>query len=221
LELGAGPGYLWRSNLDRVPISYPIILSDISHGMVYAARLELNKVPAHFLYAVTDAQTIPFQSNSFDIVIANHMIYHISDIPEAIEEMNRILSHNGCLIASTIGNEHMHEIYDLVHSIEPSIIYGSNDLKDVNILPFSMENGGELLSAKFDSVLDFKIDDELVVTEVEPLVNYILSFPGNAREVFSSEEKLSELETTIADRISTHGSFYVTKSAGLFIATKG
>lgn len=221
LELGSGPGHLWRSNLDRIPASSPLILSDVSHGMITAARYELNSVPVHFDYAVIDAQSLPLPSNSFNIVIANHMIYHIPDIPRAIKDMHRIISREGCLLAATNGDDHLHEIHDLVHSIEPSIIFGSSDLKDIRIIPFSMSNGRELLSASFDRVLKFKFEDELIITEVEPLVEYILSFPGNAREVFASKEKLSALKTAIAERIHKHGAFYVTKSAGLFVATNG
>ncbi len=220
LELGSGPGYLWRRNLDRIPASFPIILSDVSQGMINAARRELSTVPIQFHYAVIDAQSLPLPSNSFNIVLANHMIYHIPDIPKAIEDMYRIISRDGCLLAATNYDDHMHEIDDLVHSIEPSIIFGSRDLMDIRIIPFSMSNGGELLSSSFEKVIKFELDDELTITEVEPLVQYILSYPGNAREVFASEEKLSELKTTIEENIRNHGAFYVTKSAGLFIAIK-
>ena len=221
LELGSGPGHLWRRNLDRIPASFPLILSDVSHGMITAAKRELSNAPVHFHYTVIDAQSIPLPSNSFNIVIANHMIYHIPDIPKAIEDMHRIISRDGCLLAATNGDDHLHEIHDLVHSIEPSILFGSSDLKDIHIIPFTLNNGRELLRTSFERVLQFKFDDELIITEVEPLVQYILSFPGNAREVFASEEKLSELKSTIAERIRKHGTFYATKSAGLFVAING
>jgi hypothetical protein len=94
-------------------------------------------------------------------------------------------------------------------------------LKDIHIIPFTLNNGRELLRTSFERVLQFKFDDELIITEVEPLVQYILSFPGNAREVFASEEKLSELKSTIAESIRKHGAFYATKSAGLFLAING
>ena len=221
LELGSGPGHLWRRNLDRIPASVPVFLSDLSQGMITVARSELSAVPIHFHYAVIDAQSLPLPSNSFKIVIANHMIYHIPDIPRAIEDMHRVLSGDGCLLAAANGDDHMHEIDALVHSIEPSIIFGSRDLKENRIIPFSMNNGAGLLSASFERVFTYKFDDELIITEIEPLVQYILSFPGNAREVFASEDKLSELKTTIAERIRKDGAFFVTKSAGLFVATKG
>lgn len=38
LELGCGPGHLWRSNLERLPDGWRIVLSDRSRGMVRTAR---------------------------------------------------------------------------------------------------------------------------------------------------------------------------------------
>ena len=62
LELGSGPGHLWRRNLDRIPASFPLILSDVSHGMITAARYELSNAPVHFHYTVIDAQSLPLPS---------------------------------------------------------------------------------------------------------------------------------------------------------------
>ena len=220
LELGAGPAHLWRRNTDRIATSWNVVVSDISSGMVAAARHELINLSGHFTYSVIDAQSLPFPSDCFNIVIANHMIYHIPDIPQAIEEMHRIISHDGCLLAATNGDDHMQEVDELVHSIEPSIIFGSRDLKGIRFIPFSMSNGVDLLGESFERVLQFKFDDELIITEVEPLIQYILSFPGNARDVFAEEAKESELRAKITERIGRDGAFFVTKSAGLFMALK-
>ncbi len=196
-----------------------MVISDSSQGMVSAARNELRGIPVHFYYSVIDAQSLPFPSGCFNVVLANHMIYHIPDIPLAIEEMHRIISSDGFLLASTNEDDHMQEVDELVHSIEPSIIFGSCDLKGTHLIPFSMSNGSELLRESFDKVIQFKFDDELIVTEVEPLIQYILSYPGNARDVFT-KDKDSELRAKIAERINQDGAFHITKSAGLFIATK-
>jgi SAM-dependent methyltransferase len=41
LELGSGPGNLWRENLDRIPAGWQILLSDLSPGMIEVARKSL------------------------------------------------------------------------------------------------------------------------------------------------------------------------------------
>ena len=75
LELGAGPAHLWRRNRDRIPASWNVVVSDISPGMVVAAKSEATNILVHFCYAVIDAQSLPFPSGCFKVVIANHMIY--------------------------------------------------------------------------------------------------------------------------------------------------
>ena len=37
LELGCGPGWMWKENTDRIPAGWNITLSDLSPGMVDAA----------------------------------------------------------------------------------------------------------------------------------------------------------------------------------------
>ena len=41
LEIGCGPAYLWRENLDRLPVDWEITLSDFSPGMLKAAQQNL------------------------------------------------------------------------------------------------------------------------------------------------------------------------------------
>ena len=219
LEIGAGPAYLWTRNRDRIPDNWDIVLTDISPGMIVTARDELSAVGTNFKYLVLDGGSLPFLDECFDAVIANHMIYHIAEIPRGIAEMRRVLSPGGTLFASTNDNDHLQEIDELVHEIAPSIIFGSKDLKGIQDVPFSLSNGAEHLASSFDKVLRYRFDDELMISEVEPLVQYILSFPGNAREVFAEVEKERELRVRIKERIDQDGAFHVTKSAGMFIAS--
>ena len=44
-----------------------------------------------FAYEIIDAQAIPYGTQRFDIVIANHMLYHVPDRAQAIAEMRRVL----------------------------------------------------------------------------------------------------------------------------------
>jgi SAM-dependent methyltransferase len=59
LELGCGPANLWSTNLKRTPISWEIILTDFSPGMVAEARRNLGDAADRFRFEVVDAQEIP------------------------------------------------------------------------------------------------------------------------------------------------------------------
>src|SRR4030042_248739 len=65
LELGCGPGGLWRENADRIPLGWEITLSDSSPGMLEQARINLEVAGRTFRFEVIDAQSIPFAGGAF------------------------------------------------------------------------------------------------------------------------------------------------------------
>ena len=95
LELGCGSGLLWKMNLDRIPIGYQVFLSDFSPGMIFQARLNIGTASGAFCYSVLDAQSVPYSAVCFDLVIANHMLYHIPNRSLALNEIHRVLKPGG------------------------------------------------------------------------------------------------------------------------------
>jgi len=93
LELGCGPGNLWRENLDRLPPGWRITLADFSPGMLADARRDL---PGRaFQFEQLDAQALPHGVAQFNLVIANHMLYHVADRHSALAHIRRILKPDG------------------------------------------------------------------------------------------------------------------------------
>ena len=85
LELGCGPGYLWKENISRIPAGWRITLSDLSSGMLDAAWRNLVVTGRAFKFEEIDAQSIPYPDETFDAVIANHMLYHVPDRRKALK----------------------------------------------------------------------------------------------------------------------------------------
>jgi len=84
-------------------------------------------------------------------------------------------------------------------------------------LAFSLENGQAQLEPHFDHVVLHRHDDGLAVTEVEPLIAYMLS-SSEARAV-ATDELLTQARAYFANIIEQEGAFKVTKDVGMFIAT--
>src|SRR5262252_6660815 len=93
LEVGCGPGNLWVPNLTRIPEGWQIVLSDFSPGMVQAARRRLTS--RRFAFEVAEAEAVPHGAGTFDAVIANHMLYHVSNRRRAIAEFGEVLKPGG------------------------------------------------------------------------------------------------------------------------------
>ena len=76
LEIGCGPAYLWKSNEKRLRTDWWIVLSDFSPGMLASAREDGLASHGSFQFLALDAQSIPYPDRIFDVLIANHMLYH-------------------------------------------------------------------------------------------------------------------------------------------------
>ncbi|MCG8500229.1 MAG: methyltransferase domain-containing protein [Firmicutes bacterium] len=216
LELGCGNGVLWQINIDRIPNHVRIILSDFSEGILSNARNNLQEYNKQFHYEAVDVQNIPYTDEKFDVVIANHMLYHVPDINQALTEVNRILKPGGYFYASTIGNEHMKELDMLIKGFEPTTDFSVERYTK----RFGLENGKKLLSNFFEDVSCHLYDDYLVVDNAEPIVSYFLSSPGDITSVLAGE-KLDHFYHYVQEKIRIQKEMKITKSTGLFIARKG
>ena len=212
LELGCGPGYLWMDNLDRIPAGWEIILSDFSAGMLEGTRRNLeNQHP--FQYEVIDAQSIPYEDEHFDAVIANHMLYHVADKPTAFFEIRRVLKPAGVFYASTVGERHLSEMNSLLCKFDEKLVSWGR-VSD----SFTLENGMAQLAQQFKEIKLTRYEDALDVTEVVPLVDYFLS--GWAWHVL--EKRLDLFNEFVTREIETRGGvFHITKDSGLFVSSQG
>jgi ubiquinone/menaquinone biosynthesis C-methylase UbiE len=196
LEVGCGPGSLWRANGGRIPQVWQVTLSDFSPGMLADARRALAEVGRPFSFQEADVQWLPFDDDQFDGVIANHMLYHVADRPRAFAEVARVLRPAGRFYASTNGRDHLKEIKDLYVHKEP---WG-----------FRMEEAADELGEAFTDVELDVYPDSLEVTEVEPVVAF----------VHSMDSGVEGFEELVRARIEAEGSFHVTKVGGLFSCRK-
>lgn len=211
LELGAGNGVLWSQNLDKLPANSTIILSDISEGILADAKSEIGNRP-EFQYAVFDAEKIPFADNTFNLVIANHMLFYCENIPEALKEVRRVLKPGGVFDCSTYSKRHMHEITDLVQSFNSNIVLSSTNLYE----RFGLDNGEEKLSPFFKDIEKHKYDDGIEISESMPIISYILSCHGNQNALLL--DHYQDFKQYVDEKVED--GFYITKDVGFFSARK-
>jgi len=216
LELGCGDANLWDKNSDRIPRDLDITLSDFSKGMLSDAKINLGKKSENFKFQIIDTEDIPYDKGSFDIVIANHMLYHVGNIQKALSEIHRVLKPGGYFYASTVGQNHMMEIRDIMSMFKSETM----DIKSSEITSrFKLENGIEKLEKWFDNIEMKRYEDNLIVTEATPIIDYMFSMPGNVGESFNSE-RLKELNKYLKDKIALEDGIYITKDTGFFKAQK-
>jgi ubiquinone/menaquinone biosynthesis C-methylase UbiE len=94
LELGAGTGF-FSLNLKQAGILDRVHVTDLSPGMVEAARANAEKLGFEVEGRVADAERIPYDDNTFDIVVGHAVIHHIPDVEAAFREVLRVLKPGG------------------------------------------------------------------------------------------------------------------------------
>lgn len=213
LEIGCGPGMLWRENVDRLDKSWHVVLSDFSAGMVREAKAKLAEATTIFHFVQSDAQQLPLTSETVDAVIANHMLYHVPKRSQAIAEFHRVLKPGGRLLAATNGEHHMQGLADLWRRFWPD--FDMSPLR-FNRHGFTLENGEAQLKACFPSVQMIPYADDLWITESAPLVAYMrsmlsgLPIPDTVYEAF---------ERFVDQEIQQAGGILIEKATGLFVAS--
>ena len=207
LEIGCGDGGLWRKNLDRIPKDVVILLGDLSIGMLTGARGRLGK----FRFVQLEAEHLPFRDGEFDVVVANHMLYHVEDRPRALTEVRRVLRSGGRFFAATNGERHVGQIKGLIGR------FLGDETSVSRPLSFSLENGGEQLLQFFSSVEMRGQPGELRVPDADAIVNYVLSVNGAPQKIVG--ERMSELRRTVNDAMQRNGAFVVETHVGLFVAS--
>ena len=211
LDIGCGPADLWVENFGRLPQDWKITLADFSPGMIRQAVENLDNQQDRFSFLLCDVQEIPIKSETFNIIIANFMLYHVPNRQQALSEIHRVLKSNGRLYAATNGKNHLVEIRELVQMTDPDAGM------DTAAGEFGLENGETQLSRFFGQVNQYRYDDSLVVPEEKPLVDYILSSHRSER-IASNPTGLSNI---IKKLIESEGALKIRKEVGVFEAIKG
>lgn len=211
LELGSGPAYLWTNCSSRIPAGWDITLSDLSSGMVDAAWRNLVVTGRAYNFKEIDAQSIPFEDETFDAVIANFMLYHVSDRPKAIAEIKRVLKPGGRLFAATVGDYHLQEMIEVLRKVH------INKTWESYANPFTLESGLEQLKPFFPNLTLSRYEDNLHVTEIEPMMAYVRS---SLRAADLSEDELAKVRVDLEKELNEKGRIFIKKDSGLFEAVK-
>lgn len=212
LEIGCGDGTFWKENRTSLPDSVSVVLSDISSGMLRDARRSLGTEDSRFTFHTFDCELIPYADDSFDLVIANHVLFYCEHIEKACKELARVLKPDGTFLCSTYGKEHMKEISDLVTTFDDRIVLSSTNLYE----RFGKENGKNILSPYFSDVIWKQYEDYLTVSDPEPLISYILSCHGNQNQYIL--ERYKDFSSYVKRKTSPY--LHITKDAGCFLCRK-
>lgn len=209
LECGCGNGRFWETG--TLPRSVSLTLTDLSPGMVgeAIARAKLNGF-GDVRAEACDVQALPFGDEAFDVVIANHMLYHVPDPDLAVAELARVVRRDGVVIVATNGYGHMREINDAVAEV-----FGSDDVEGLYEV-FGIDTGEARLREQFSRVVWHAFDNDLIVDDPAAVVAYGLSFPPGE---LATESQRAAFEAAVAQRF-VNGRLRIRTRTGVFVCTR-
>jgi SAM-dependent methyltransferase len=212
LDLGSGPGDLWKEHTHLWSECLSILLSDLSHGMLSDARKNLHTGTAAFSFAVLDAQSLPLPASIFDCILGSGLLDHLPDRNKGLSEIWRVLKPGGRLITTCGSQTHLQEIQRLVEPYMEDVDYGGDPER------FGLENGREILSAWFSRVELVRYKDTLIFDQPEPVLLYLFS-EAEVRSRLDGRSRRS-LAKSVQQQLARDGEIQVHVEKGLFEAWK-
>jgi SAM-dependent methyltransferase len=99
LELACGTGRLTKHLAARLPANVDFTASDLSADMLDVAKSKVTSDRISWISA--NMLSLPFENESFDMVVCQFAIMLVPDQPKALSEIFRILKKGGKVIFST------------------------------------------------------------------------------------------------------------------------
>ena len=97
LEIGAGTGY-FSLHLLMSGVVGRATCTDISPGMVAALEQNAERLDLEVEALVADAEQLPFEDDSFDLVVGHAVLHHLPDLTQAFAELFRVLKPGGTIV---------------------------------------------------------------------------------------------------------------------------
>lgn len=103
LDCGVGTGALSQALIRVLSAPFALTAVDVSPRMVEQAQNTLRDSNTDVTVRQADATALPYDSNTFDMVMTAHMLEHLPDPAVALREMVRVLKPGGRLLVCVTG----------------------------------------------------------------------------------------------------------------------
>lgn len=215
LDVGCGPGWLWGAQAERLPHDLRVALVDSSPGMIEQAKDNLASVRALAIMGmeVADAGALPHSSNSFDVVLLLHVLYHVGDPRAALSEAHRVLRPGGRVFVSTNTRDSMSELHKL-----GARAFGG-EVVDPGAALFSLDDAERTVRGVFGTVERHDLTDEMTCTDPDDAVAFLLSMPPGIHVLKEQQDELAAIVHEEAERAG--GVLRTVRRNGLGVGTKG
>ena len=224
LDAGAGWGRFTWPLIEEYGVQPQHVANmDQSVGMLQTAAKEADRRGQHLRLCSGGIETLPFASATFDGVLANHVLYHLNDIPAGARELARMLKPEGWLLATTNSDRIRVTLIDLHHQALTQL---GVPFEPEGPSTFSMENGATLLQTAFQQVETIYFEDEVTYSDGTTFVD-LYATTGRYRNIFEDQAVDQDIRARllptfaglVATQIKQEGKLRVPILMGAFVCT--
>lgn len=220
LEVGCGDGSILLKLREQLHHSGELTGLEINDTIVKPTEDYLSTRPAikNIRFVVGSADIVPFRDNSFDVILAFFMLYHLKDIPGTLTEWSRLLGPHGKLVVSTSSVHNRPKGKSL--KLDMARTSGSKLPQAKFNEPFNLENGREQLERVFKVTDLVTFEGEIRITNPEIYLRSIDSIRDMYEPVLGDEAWLAARDyakQVIQAEIDEKGYFADTVKRGYFI----
>ena len=218
LELGCGDGKV-LVNLKKNGHTGSLVGSDLSKGM-YSESVKIckkEKLPIEFIEASADK--LPFEDNSFDVILAFFMIYHMPNIDLALKEWNRVLKPNGKLLVAIGSEKNLSNRKKLTVPMKEK----AGVTKKRFIDSISFESGPKMLKKYFSIKKKKLLEYDLRI----PDGSFIIDAIESTKEFYEPKVKesiwkscMNDIKKKVQTEIKSKGYFHDVAKRGFYICEK-
>ncbi|MFG3342130.1 class I SAM-dependent methyltransferase [Glycomyces sp. NPDC048151] len=166
---------------------------------------------------VADVADLPFEDGSADVVLAMHMLYHVPDIPAALDELQRVLAPGGVLFVSTLASDDKREYVPIWQEAARSAL-GKEVRQALSVVVerFSLETARSMLSERFASVALHDLPGVIDLPEPGPLLAAFRSEADfTALDPGEFEQVMGAIEQQLEAHFAEHDQLRITSHSGI------
>lgn len=216
LDVGTGPGE-YPNRLFREGHQGRLEAVDSSPGMIQKAKS--NGTDVRFVEA--DVRALPFADESFDVVTARHMLYHVPDVPGALAEVRRVLRPGGRLVAVTNASDYMAGFWEVVARAAGTDRAFERLLGMRGSQVFNEASGQRQMEQVFGNAKVIYQESALLFAESWPVVRYLDSCATLYGPADAKWQGLLDRVGEEVDRLVAQEPWRISKRVAIIRSTKG
>ncbi|MGW3426968.1 class I SAM-dependent methyltransferase [Streptomyces melanosporofaciens] len=212
VDVGCGNGrFIKRLRRDRPDLA--LLGLDIAPGI-------LDGVPGPV--AVADATRLPIATASCDAALALHMLYHVTDIAQAVGELSRVVERDGLVITSTNSDRDKAELDDLWERAAGDVLGTGRGPSRISLSArFSLEKAPAYLGEEFGHVETIELPGIITIRDPAPVIAHMASYHAWAdQHDVPFDVTIERARAILADHISRHGAFEIRCKGGVLVCRR-